>query len=72
MISDYDAGWLEDVLQQAADAAGVNLPFRGEIAKAILQDRIQGALDYRLNPCTLAVRFDPVGGLSERGAAFGL
>ena len=36
VISDYDAGWLEDVLQQAADAAGVNLPFRGEIAKAIL------------------------------------
>ncbi|MEE1266547.1 MAG: hypothetical protein UHH87_09695, partial [Akkermansia sp.] len=36
VISDYDAAWLEDVLQQAADSAGVSLPFRGEIAKAIL------------------------------------
>lgn len=36
VISDYDAAWLEDVLQQAADAAEVSLPFRGEIAKAIL------------------------------------
>lgn len=36
VISDYDATWLEDVLQQAADAAGVSLPFRGEIARAIL------------------------------------
>lgn len=36
VISDYDARWLEDVLQQAADAAGVPLPFRGEIAGAIL------------------------------------
>ena len=36
VISDYDAGWLEDVLQQAADSAGVNLPFREEIARAIL------------------------------------
>ena len=36
VISDYDAAWLEDVLQQASDSAGVNLPFRGEIARAIL------------------------------------
>ncbi len=36
VISDYDAAWLEDVLQKAADSAGVNLPFRGEIARAIL------------------------------------
>ena len=36
VISDYDTGWLEDVLQQAANAAGVSLPFRSEIARAIL------------------------------------
>lgn len=36
VISDYDASWLESVLQQAADSAGVSLPFRGEIARAIL------------------------------------
>ena len=36
VISDYDAGWLESVLQQAADSAGVKLPFREEIARAIL------------------------------------
>ncbi len=36
VISDYDAAWLEDVLQQAADSAGVKLPFREEIARAIL------------------------------------
>ena len=36
VISDYDAAWLEDVLQQASNSAGVNLPFRGEIARAIL------------------------------------
>lgn len=36
VISDYDATWLEDVLQQAADAAGTTLPFRSEIARAIL------------------------------------
>lgn len=36
VISDYDREWLESVLQQAADSAGVTLPFRDEIAKAIL------------------------------------
>ena len=36
VISDYDREWLEAVLQQAADAAGVRLPFREEIARAIL------------------------------------
>lgn len=36
VISDYDAAWLENVLQQAADSAGVHLPCRAEIAKAIL------------------------------------
>ena len=36
VISDYGREWLESVLQQAADAAGVNLPFRKEIAEAIL------------------------------------
>ena len=36
VISDYDREWLESVLQQAADAAGVRLPFREEIARAIL------------------------------------
>lgn len=36
VISDYDREWLEGVLQQAADSAGVSLPFRAEIAKAIL------------------------------------
>ena len=36
VISDYDREWLESVLQQAADAAGTVLPFREEIAKAIL------------------------------------
>ncbi len=36
VISDYDREWLEGVLQQAADSAGVSLPFRAEIARAIL------------------------------------
>lgn len=36
VISDYDQEWLENVLQQAADSAGVKLPFRAEIARAIL------------------------------------
>ena len=36
VISDYGREWLEDVLQQAADAAGVSLPFRKEIAEAVL------------------------------------
>jgi len=37
VISDYDQQWLEDVLQEAADAAGTTLPCRGEIARGILQ-----------------------------------
>ena len=36
VISDYDQGWLEDVLQQAADEAGTTLPCRREIAQAVL------------------------------------
>ncbi len=36
VISDYDREWLEDVLQTAADEAGVRLPFCAEIARAIL------------------------------------
>lgn len=36
VISDYDRAWLEDVLQQAADEAGVHLPCRREIAEAVL------------------------------------
>lgn len=36
VISEYDREWLESVLQQAADEAGVKLPFRGEIARAVL------------------------------------
>lgn len=36
IISDYSREWLEDVLQQAADAAGVSLPCRCEIARAVL------------------------------------
>lgn len=36
VISDYDCGWLESVLQQAADEAGVPLPCRREIAQAIM------------------------------------
>ena len=36
VISDYDRDWLESVLQQAADKAGVKLPVRKEIAQAVL------------------------------------
>ncbi len=36
VISDYGQEWLEDVLQEAAEDAGVRLPFRDEIARAIL------------------------------------
>ncbi len=36
VISDYGQEWLEDVLAEAAEAAGVSLPFRAEIAHAIL------------------------------------
>ncbi len=36
VISDYDAEWLESVLAEAAEAAGVSLPFREEIAHAVL------------------------------------
>ena len=36
IISDYGQDWLEDVLQQAADEAGVSLPCRREIAQAVL------------------------------------
>lgn len=36
VISDYGAEWLEDVLQQAADAAGTTLPSKAEIARAVL------------------------------------
>ena len=36
VISDYDREWLENVLQQAADEAGVHLPCRSEIAQAVL------------------------------------
>lgn len=36
IISDYGLDWLEDVLQQAADDAGVSLPCRREIAQAVL------------------------------------
>ncbi len=36
VISDYDQEWLEGVLAEAAEAAGVSLPFRAEIAHAVL------------------------------------
>ena len=36
VISDYGVEWIERVLQDAADRAGVKLPFRDEIARAVL------------------------------------
>lgn len=36
VISDYDQRWLEDVLQEAATAAQLTLPFKSEIACGIL------------------------------------
>ncbi len=36
VIGDYDQEWLEAVLTEAAEAAGVSLPFRADIARAIL------------------------------------
>ncbi len=36
VISDYGVEWIAHVLQDAADAAGVKLPFRDEIAQAVL------------------------------------
>lgn len=37
VISDYGCDWVERVLQDAADAAGVKkLPFRAEIARAVM------------------------------------
>ncbi len=36
VISDYGQEWLESVLAEAAQAAGVPLPFRADIAHAIL------------------------------------
>lgn len=37
VISDYGADWVERVLQEAADAAGVKMiPFRAEIARAVM------------------------------------
>lgn len=36
VIADYDEKWLEQVLQNAADEAGVKLPFRAEIARAAM------------------------------------
>ena len=37
VISDYGTPWLEQVLQEAADAAGVHhIPFRAEIAQAVM------------------------------------
>lgn len=36
VISDYGVDWIARVLQNAADDAGVTLPFRDEIAKAVL------------------------------------
>ncbi len=36
VISDYDQPWLEAVLAEAAEAAGVRLPFRADIARAVL------------------------------------
>lgn len=45
VISDYDLEWLEGVLQEAADKAGTDLPFRREIA--------EGVLLYLENACPL-------------------
>ncbi len=36
IIGDYDQEWLEAVLAEAAEAAGVSLPFRADIARAVL------------------------------------
>ena len=36
VISDYGVEWIERVLQDSADRAGVKLPFRDEIARAVL------------------------------------
>ncbi len=36
VISDYDQEWLEGVLAEAAERAGVRLPFRADIAAAVL------------------------------------
>lgn len=36
VIADYGQEWLESVLQEAADAAGTTLPFKEEIARAVL------------------------------------
>ncbi len=36
VISDYNQEWLEQVLAEAAEAAGVSLPFRADIARAVL------------------------------------
>ncbi len=36
VIGDYDQEWLENVLAEAAEAAEVSLPFRAEIARAVL------------------------------------
>ncbi len=36
VIGDYDQEWLETVLAEAAQSAGVALPFRADIARAVL------------------------------------
>ncbi len=36
VISDYEIGWMESVLSDAALRAGVSLPFKHEIAQAIM------------------------------------
>lgn len=43
VISDYDGQWIASLLQEAADAAGVPLPFCHEIAASVL--------DYLENAC---------------------
>ncbi len=36
VFSGYDAGWIGDVLQEAADRAGVSLPFKEEIVRSVM------------------------------------
>ena len=36
LFGDYDAEWIEQVLQEAADAAGAALPMRHELARGVM------------------------------------
>ncbi len=36
LFTDYDAGWIAELLQRAADRAGVRLPLKEEMARAVI------------------------------------